>query len=192
MVELQDASSQYVVEIAGVQPGMTVLDYCAGGGGKTLALASAMQGRGRLLAWDANARRMNDLDQRARRAGASVEVLDDAGMAALGDVCDLVMVDAPCSGSGAWRRKPEGKWRITPEELAGYPPLQDRILDEAASRVRPGGALVYATCSLLAAENEDRVLAFLQRHPRWRSEGSRRLSPLDGGDGFFTAKFRAP
>ena len=114
MVELQDASSQLVVETAGVRPGMTVLDYCAGGGGKTLALAAALRGRGRLMAWDLNPRRMADLPERARRAGADVRILSDAECAALGPVCDLVLADAPCSGTGAWRRKPEGKWRLTP------------------------------------------------------------------------------
>ena len=192
MVELQDASSQLVAEVAAARPGMTVLDYCAGGGGKTLALAAAMQGRGRLLAWDANPRRMADLPARARRAGAEVHVLSDAEVAALKPVCDLVLVDAPCSGTGAWRRKPEGKWRLKPEELAGYPPLQDAILDAAAARTKPGGRLVYSTCSLLARENEARAAAFAARHPGWRAEGERRLSPLDGGDGFFIAAFRAP
>jgi 16S rRNA (cytosine967-C5)-methyltransferase len=192
MVELQDVSSQLVAEIAGARPGMTVFDYCAGGGGKTLALAAAMQGRGRLLAWDVNPRRMADLPERARRAGADVRVLSDAECAALKPVCDLVLVDAPCSGTGAWRRKPEGKWRLTPAELAGYPPLQDAILDAAAGKVRPGGTLVYATCSLLARENEERAAAFASRNPGWTSEGSRRLSPLDGGDGFFVARFRSP
>jgi 16S rRNA (cytosine967-C5)-methyltransferase len=192
MVELQDASSQLVAEIAGARPGMTVLDYCAGGGGKTLALAAAMRGEGRLLAWDANRRRMADLPERARRAGAAVRVLEDDELAALKPVCDLVLVDAPCSGTGAWRRKPEGKWRLTPEELAGYPPLQDAILYAASAKLKPGGRLVYATCSLLARENEARAAAFAARHPDWRPDGERRLSPLDGGDGFFVAGFRAP
>ncbi len=192
MVELQDASSQLVAETAGVRPGMTVLDYCAGGGGKTLALASALEGRGRLMAWDANPRRMADLPDRARRAGAAVRILSDAECAALGPVCDLVLADAPCSGTGAWRRKPEGKWRLTREALDRFPPLQDSILDAAASRVKPNGVLVYATCSLLACENEVRAAAFVSRHPDWRSESTCRLSPLDGGDGFFIAHFRAP
>ena len=104
---------------------MTVLDYCAGGGGKTLALAAELHGKGRLMAWDANPRRMADLPERARRAGAEVRILTDAECAALKPVCDLVLVDAPCSGTGAWRRKPEGKWRLTPEALAAFPPLQD-------------------------------------------------------------------
>ena len=192
MVELQDVSSQHVAAAAGARPGMTVLDYCAGGGGKTLALAAAMEGRGRLLAWDANPRRMADLPERARRAGAPMRVLEDAELARLGPVCDLVLVDAPCSGSGAWRRKPEGKWRLTPEAFAAFPPLQDAILDAAAACVKPGGRLVYATCSLLAEENEDRAAAFARRHPAWRVEPARRLTPLDGGDGFFTARFLAP
>ena len=192
MVELQDASSQVVAETAGARPGMTVLDYCAGGGGKTLALAAELAGRGRLMAWDVNPRRMADLPERARRAGAEVRILSDAECAGLKPVCDLVLVDAPCSGTGAWRRKPEGKWRLTPEELDRFPPLQDAILDAGAARVKPGGLLVYATCSLLARENEERARAFAARHPDWRPDGSRRLSPLDGGDGFFIARFRAP
>jgi 16S rRNA (cytosine967-C5)-methyltransferase len=192
MVELQDVSSPFVAEAAGARPGMTVLDYCPGGGGKTLALASAMQGRGRLMAWDINPRRMADLPERARRAGATVRILSDDERAALKPACDLVLVDAPCSGSGAWRRKPEGKWRITADELAGYPPLQDGILDAAAALVKPGGRLVYSTCSLFFRENEERAAAFAARHPGWIAEGARRLSPLDGGDGFFFAAFRAP
>lgn len=192
MVELQDVSSQRVAADAGARPGMTVLDFCAGGGGKTLALAAAMEGRGRLLAWDANPRRMADLPERARRAGAQVSILAPPDLAALGPVCDLVLVDAPCSGTGAWRRKPEGKWRLTADGLAAFPPLQDAILDEAAAKVRPGGLLVYATCSLLAAENEDRAAAFAARHPGWRAGEARRLSPVDGGDGFFFARYRAP
>lgn len=192
MIELQDASSQAVVASSGVRPGMTALDYCAGGGGKTLGLAAAMAGRGRLLAWDINPRRMADLPQRARRAGAEVRILTDAERADLGPVCDLVLVDAPCSGTGAWRRKPEGKWRVSPAELAGFAPLQDAILDAAARHVRSGGALVYATCSLLERENGDRAAAFAGRHPDWQCEGHRRLSPLDGGDGFFIARFRRP
>jgi 16S rRNA (cytosine967-C5)-methyltransferase len=192
MVELQDVSSQHVAVHAGARPGMTVLDFCAGGGGKTLALAAAMEGRGTLLAWDANPRRMADLPERARRAGAAVRILAPEELERLGPACDLVLVDAPCSGTGAWRRKPEGKWRLTPDELAGYPPLQDAILDGAAARVKPGGRLVYATCSLLAAENEERAAAFTARHPGWSPERARRLSPLDGGDGFFVAAFVRP
>jgi len=192
MVELQDVASQYVCEAAGAAPGMTVLDYCAGGGGKTLGLATAMQGVGRLMAWDISARRMADLPQRAARAGATVEILDEAGVAALDGRCDLVLVDAPCSGSGAWRRKPEGKWALTARKLAQFPKLQDEVLDAAAAKVAPGGLMVYATCSLFRAENEDRAAAFAGRHGDWIGLDARRLSPLDGGDGFYMARFRRP
>ncbi len=192
MVELQDVSSQRAAAIAAAEPGMTVLDYCAGGGGKTLAMAATMRARGRLMAWDVNPRRMADLPERARRAGAPIAILSEAERRGLGPVCDLVLVDAPCSGSGAWRRKPEGKWRLTAEELASYPPLQDGILDSAIAHVRPGGRLVYATCSLFRSENEERRAAFLARHPGWAPEAEERMSPLDGGDGFYVAAFRAP
>ena len=191
-VEVQDMGSQIAAAASCAAPGEQVLDYCAGGGGKTLALAAAMQGEGRLMAWDANPRRMADLPERARRAGATVRILTDAERAALRPICDLVLVDAPCSGTGAWRRKPDSKWRLTVPLLASFPPLQDGILDAAAAKVRPGGALVYATCSLLLRENEARARAFLERHPGWTPESARRLSPLDGGDGFFFARFRAP
>lgn len=192
LVELQDVSSQAVAETAGVLPGMTVLDYCAGGGGKTLALAAAMENRGRLLAWDANPGRMADLPERARRAGARVRLLAEADLRRLGAACDCVMVDAPCSGTGAWRRKPEGKWRLSIAGLDRFPPLQDAILNSAAHHVKAGGRLVYATCSLLSRENEARAAGFLARHPQWRAGASRRLSPIDGGDGFFVAVFEAP
>jgi 16S rRNA (cytosine967-C5)-methyltransferase len=135
---------------------------------------------------------MADLPERARRAGADVRILGDAECAALGPVCDLVLVDAPCSGTGAWRRKPEAKWRLTPADLDAFPRSQDAILDAAAGKVRPGGHLVYATCSLLRRENEARAAAFAARHPDWTLVAERRLSPLDGGDGFFIARFRAP
>ena len=192
MVELQDASSQVVAETAGARPGMTVLDYCAGGGGKTLALAAALQGRGRLMAWDINPRRMADLPDRARRAGAEVRILSDADIAALKPVCDLVLADAPCSGTGAWRRKPEGKWRLTPAELAAFPPLQDA---HPRRRRRPGEARRPSRLRhLLAARPRERgPRRGLRGAPSGLApRGQRRLSPLDGGDGFFIARFQAP
>ncbi|WP_424933230.1 RsmB/NOP family class I SAM-dependent RNA methyltransferase [Amaricoccus macauensis] len=192
MVELQDVSSQIAAAFAGARPGMTVLDYCAGGGGKTLALASDMKGQGRLMAWDINPRRMKDLPDRARRAGAEIEILDSSSRAALGPVCDIVFVDAPCSGTGAWRRQPEGKWALVPERLEAFGPLQQTVLAEASVFVRPGGRLVYATCSLLKRENEDQVARFLSERPDWRLEEERRLTPLDGGDGFYMARLVAP
>jgi 16S rRNA (cytosine967-C5)-methyltransferase len=193
LVELQDVSSQRVAAMAGARPGMAVLDFCAGGGGKTLALAAAMAGRGRLVAYDANPARMKGLPARAARAGARADVARDAAALGRAPGWDLVFVDAPCSGSGAWRRTPEAKWRLRPDDLRRLAGLQDAILAEAAALVRPGGALVYATCSLLVCENEDRVGAFLRRRPGWRQDEAQRFGPLDGGgDGFFGARLLAP
>ena len=187
IVELQDAASQAVVEDLGPLDGLRVLDYCAGGGGKALALAA----RGaRVSAHDADPRRMGDIGPRAARAGTPVAVLD--GPPPGGPGYEVVLCDAPCSGSGAWRRSPDAKWRLTPERLAELTALQHAILAAAAPLVAPGGRLVYATCSLLACENEDTVAAFLDAHPGWRCRFRRRISPLDGGDGFFAAHLEPP
>lgn len=187
LVEIQDASSQAVAGFAGARPGETVLDWCAGGGGKTLALAAAMAGRGRLIAHDGDPARMKDLPPRAARAGADVQRLKARPHAALKGACDLVLVDAPCSGTGAWRRNPDGKWALTPADVARFAALQSRILAEAAPFVAPGGRLVYATCSLLRAENEDVAAA---PPPGFACEETLRLSPVQGGDGFFAARLR--
>ena len=185
LVEIQDAASQAVSDFAAVRPGETVLDWCAGGGGKTLALAAAMQGRGRLIAHDGDPRRMKDLPARAARAGALIEPLPARPPAGLRGACDLVLVDAPCSGTGAWRRNPDGKWTVTAEDPARFAALQRRILAEAAPFVAPGGRLVYATCSLLRAENED----VAQTPPDgFACAETLRLTPADGGDGFFAAR----
>ena len=190
MVELQDAGSQTVAAMLEARPGETILDYCAGGGGKTLALAAAMENAGRLLAFDVEAARMADLPQRAARAGASIlSLLDHSDLKSFEGICDRVLVDAPCSGSGSWRRDPAGKWRLTPATLANYTRLQDEALDAATRYLRPGGTLLYATCSVLRVENEDRIDAFLARHADFNLETNRRLHPArDGCDGFFSAR----
>lgn len=190
LVEVQDVASQRVARFAGAFPGARVLDYCAGGGGKTLALGMHMGGRGRLLAHDAAPARMADLPVRAARAGLSVEVLPPDRPGSEGLACDLVLADAPCSGSGAWRRNPDAKWRLDAPGLAALLALQDRVLDAALRHVRPGGRLVYATCSILEAENGDRLSALLARHPALRPEGELRLPLAAGGDGFYAAAIR--
>ena len=187
LVELQDAASQAVVDLLPLAPDMRVLDYCAGGGGKSLAMAARCAVR--LFAHDADPARLSDLPQRAKRAGASVRLLATRDIAVQGPF-DLVLADAPCSGSGSWRRAPEAKWHLTADRLHALSDLQDQILDSAARHVAAGGVLAYATCSVLSEENEDRAAAFLARHPDWRPIQTRRFSPLDGADGFFAALFR--
>lgn len=208
-IEVQDAGSQLACQIAAAQPGERVVDLCAGAGGKTLALAAAMAGQGTLIACDSDRARLSRLAPRAARAGAAfVETrLLDSGREtdALGDLagrCDVVLVDAPCSGAGTWRRNPEARWRLTPAELARLAALQGRLLALAAGLVRPGGRLVFVTCSLLDAEGADQAAAFLARHPGWAADlpatplGTRRgeglrLAPLsDETDGFFIARFK--
>ncbi|MBL4812802.1 MAG: RsmB/NOP family class I SAM-dependent RNA methyltransferase, partial [Rhodobacteraceae bacterium] len=159
---------------------------CAGGGGKTLALAAEMQGSGQIYAHDANPSRMKDLPERARRAGADIQVISPEHIES-SPKCDLVLVDAPCSGSGTWRRAPDAKWRLTPERLAELKALQQSILQDAAQLVRPGGWLAYATCSLLAGENTAQIAAFLAANPSWQCKDEMRLVPGSEGDGFYLA-----
>jgi len=168
--EFQDEASQLSTQLCGVTPGQSVLDLCAGGGGKALALAALMRNRGEILAFDTDARRLKQLPPRARRSGASIiRVADQRGGPAWGKgKFDVVFIDAPCSGSGTWRRSPELKWRLTPERLQELIGLQSWLIDDGARHTKPGGRLIYATCSLLTSENEDVCKAFLKRNPNFR------------------------
>jgi 16S rRNA (cytosine967-C5)-methyltransferase len=210
LVEVQDEGSQLLSLSCAAQPGMTVLDLCAGAGGKSLALAAEMDNEGRLVASDTDLRRLSRMGPRLARAGVNIvetRVLDPGKEAeALADLrgcCDLVLVDAPCSGSGTWRRNPETRWRLTPQRLARLMNLQTHLLDLALELVKPGGALVYAVCSLLTEEGRDQTAALEKRSllvseavdiPAGRVSGSGRiLSPgHDGTDGFFVARWRKP
>jgi 16S rRNA (cytosine967-C5)-methyltransferase len=190
LVEIQDAASQAAADYARARPGEVVLDTCAGAGGKTLALAAAMAGQGELHAHDTAPRRLAQLGERASRAGVEVTLHEPGRTDALAGRCDLVLVDAPCSGSGAWRRNPDAKWRLTADQLAAYVRTQDAILGQAAAAVRPGGRLVYVTCSMLGVENADRAAGFLATQADFRAgRAPLVLSPLDGGDGFFACEF---
>jgi 16S rRNA (cytosine967-C5)-methyltransferase len=201
--EFQDEAAQIASLLAGARPGMAVLDLAAGAGGKALAMAAAMQDRGRILAFDDRPERLAPLAERAARAGADVIAMAARRDGWDKDLFDLVFLDAPCSGTGTWRRQPELRWRLTPERLADLTRIQDRLLDEAARHTRPGGMILYATCSVLPVENQDRIAAFLARQPRfvrvnlmenWQAvpppglAGDFRASPArTGTDGFFAA-----
>ena len=169
LVEVQDEGSQIAALLGEARPGMQILDLCAGAGGKTLALAAQMDNHGQLYAADTDGRRLAPIFDRLARSGArNVQVRAPRGQAdVLADLagrCDLVMIDAPCTGSGAWRRNPDAKWRMRPGALEQRIRNQDETLESAVRFVKPGGRIVYVTCSVLRAENEDRVAAFLAAH----------------------------
>jgi 16S rRNA (cytosine967-C5)-methyltransferase len=187
LVEVQDAASQAAVLALPLRDGMAVLDYCAGGGGKALAMAALADLR--LTAHDSAPARMRDLAPRAARAGVAIAQAPTDRLPARG--FDLVLVDAPCSGSGTWRRSPDAKWRLTPEGLAGLLATQAAILRHARELVRPGGVLAYATCSILREENDAQVAAFLAETPGWTQRPGVRMLPGQMGDGFYLAIMQA-
>ena len=173
LVEIQDEGSQLVAALVGAAPGMAVCDWCAGAGGKTLAMAMTMANRGHIVACDVSAPRLEGAVKRLRRAGVHnaerhlVEAGDKWAKRRAGKF-DRVLVDAPCTGTGTWRRNPDGRLRLREMDLAELLPKQAAILDVAERLVRPGGRLIYATCSLLGEENEAQVTGFLARHPQYR------------------------
>lgn len=211
LFEIQDAGSQAVTRAAPVEPGMLVVDLCAGGGGKTLALAAAMRDHGRIIACDIDRARLSRLMPRAERAGVSIaetRLLDPGreadALAPFAERADVVLIDAPCSGTGTWRRNPEARWRLTPDRLARYVGMQRHLMSVGAGLVRPGGALIYITCSLLDAEGAGQVEDFLSDRPGWTAQpisiglgrprgAGLRLTPAgDSTDGFFVAKLLRP
>ncbi len=218
LIEIQDEGSQLVALLADARPGLRVLDYCAGAGGKTLAMAASMANKGSIFACDVSAARLERAVVRIRRAGihnATQKPLDAAARKWLKRSAggfDRVLVDAPCSGTGTWRRNPDARWTLQPVDIDELVVKQAEILDAAAPLVKPGGKLVYATCSVLPRENQEQIDAFLARHPEfepvglaeaWReatggelpaaiADGSAlRLSPgQHGTDGFYVAVLR--
>ena len=206
LVEIQDEGSQLVALLAGAQPGMRVADYCAGAGGKTLALAMTMANKGHIIACDVSAPRLDGAIRRLRRAGvhnAERHLLEsgDKWVKRQEKKFDRVLVDAPCTGAGTWRRNPDARLKLTETDLAELTAKQAAILDAAQRLVKPGGRLVYATCSVLRPENEAQIESFLARHsdfaivpvadglPAYLHGDMLRLSPArDGTDGFFACR----
>jgi 16S rRNA (cytosine967-C5)-methyltransferase len=196
LFDVQDEGSQLAALLAGARPGMRVVDFCAGAGGKTLALAAGMENRGKLVACDVSARRLERAALRLRRAGVgNVErrVLsseNDKWVKRHAGGFDLVFVDVPCLGTGTWRRNPDAKWRAGPEDLAELAVRQQQILRSAARLVRPGGRLVYATCSLLREEDAAQAEAFLAAAPDFVAVSAARTwaetigGPSPAGDGY--------
>jgi 16S rRNA (cytosine967-C5)-methyltransferase len=212
--EVQDEGSQLATLLSGAKPKEQIIDLCAGAGGKTLGLSALMRNTGQLYAYDADRLRLRPIFERLKRAGvrnAQVVPAGDAeALAKLQGKMDLVLIDAPCTGSGVWRRRPDAKWRLSPQMLEARLAEQQAVLEEGAALVKPGGRLAYITCSVLPSENRDQVAAFLTRHPEfklvpWRplweqalptpplgsadgSEDTLLMTPLSHGtDGFFVA-----
>ncbi|MEP9385896.1 RsmB/NOP family class I SAM-dependent RNA methyltransferase [Mesorhizobium sp. KR9-304] len=175
--EVQDEGSQVAATLAGAAPGMQVLDYCAGAGGKTLALSAAMENKGQIFAYDSEKQRLAPIFDRLRRSdNRNVQVLSRAQeLVPLEGQMDLVLVDAPCTGSGTWRRRPDAKWRLTQKQLDVRTGEQKAILDAAKLYVKPGGRLVYITCSVFPAENARQIDAFLAREPGFLPVDHQRL-----------------
>ncbi|MGL6043389.1 MAG: RsmB/NOP family class I SAM-dependent RNA methyltransferase, partial [Sandaracinobacteroides sp.] len=199
-VEVQDGASQHAALFAAARPGETVIDLCAGAGGKTLALAAGMDGQGRLIASDTDRARLQAMAPRLKRSGleAFVETRlvnpnrEAEALADLAGSADLVLVDAPCSGTGTWRRNPELRWRLTAQRLERLVGVQARLIDLGASLVKPGGRLIYAVCSVLEAEGLVQAQAAAERLG-FQLHATRSLSPhVDGCDGFFVAWLAKP
>jgi 16S rRNA (cytosine967-C5)-methyltransferase len=192
-IEIQDEGSQLAALLSGAKPGEQVIDLCAGGGGKTLALAAMMDNRGQIFATDNDKRRLAPIHARLERAGArNVQVLTPRGhldvLAECEGMADLVLIDAPCTGTGSWRRNPDAKWRLRPGALDIRRKEQAGVLDRAVSLVKPGGRIVYITCSVLDEENGAQVRAFVARHPAFKVVPAADMIGALGERGFMFAR----
>ncbi len=208
--EMQDEGSQLVAHLVDAKAGQKVIDFCAGAGGKTLAIAAAMKNKGRILAWDTNEARLSQITKRLARAGVNnvqtrtLTSEHDSFLKRHKDSADWVLLDVPCTGSGTWRRNPDLKWRTTPKDLEEVTDIQRRILKSAGRLVKPEGSLVYATCSFFKDENENQIAVFLSEHPDFEvvasgvdangvTDGTPYLSLMPhthNSDGFFAAVLR--
>ena len=198
-VEVQDEGSQLAALFSGAKPGEQVIDLCAGAGGKTLALAAQMQGKGRLIATDNDKRQLAPIYERLSRAGVhNAEVRTPKGEdETLSDIkasADLVLIDAPCTGTGTWRRNPDAKWRMRPGALDIRIKEQIEVLDRAAATVKPGGRITYITCSVLEEENGEQVRAFVARHPEFAIAPPEQTAGVlwDKADAFAKAALQSP
>ena len=192
--EVQDASSQLVAEFLDVKPGMKVVDTCAGAGGKTLHIAAIMENKGQIVAMDIYESKLKKLKIRAKRNGVhniDLKVLDSTKpIKKLYEKADRVLIDAPCSGLGVLRRNPDSKWKLKPEFIEDIKKVQEEVLQKYASMVKPGGKLVYATCSILPSENEKQIEIFLKSESGQKFKLVKDQSILahkSGYDGFYMA-----
>ena len=194
LFEVQDAGSQEIAPFCRAEAGMRIIDACAGGGGKTLHLAAITGNKGRIIALDTEDWKLQELKKRARRAGISTietrVITDRKVIKRLQGQADRLLLDVPCSGMGVLKRNPDAKWKLTPESIAGTVRLQEEILDEYPLMLKPGGEMVYATCSILPQENENQIRRFLEIHKEFQLLEEKHLLPSGGTDGFYMARLR--
>ena len=193
LFEVQDAGSQAIAPFLKVEPGMRVVDACAGAGGKSLHLASLLQNKGKIISLDTEQWKLDELKKRARRAGASnIEtrfIENSKTIKRLENACDRLLLDVPCSGLGVLKRNPDAKWKLNLDFIARVKELQEHILNDYCNMVKPGGLLVYSTCSLLTSENEDQVKRFLKNHQgKFELQEQKTILPSQGFDGFYMAR----
>ncbi|HRK52575.1 MAG TPA: RsmB/NOP family class I SAM-dependent RNA methyltransferase [Cyclobacteriaceae bacterium] len=191
LFEVQDAGSQLIAPYLQVEPGMRVIDACAGAGGKTLHLSALMQNKGRIVAMDTEGWKLDELRKRAKRAGANnieAKVIENSKtIKRLANSADRLLLDVPCSGLGVLKRNPDAKWKLSPDYISKVKILQQQILSEYATMVKPGGMLVYSTCSILPSENGEQVKQFLASNPTYELVDENHCWPSDGFDGFYMA-----
>lgn len=190
--EVQDAGSQEIAPFVQVESGMSVIDACAGAGGKTLHMADLMGGKGSILSMDVEERKLSELEKRATRAGVQIvrtETIDQRHtIRNHKETADRLLLDVPCSGTGVIKRDPDTKWKLLPEHLERTREIQADIIERYSQMLKPGGKLVYATCSILRSENEDQVQTFLENHPEYTLEEECRVDPSEYSDGFYMAR----
>ncbi len=197
LFEVQDVSSQLVAAFLEAEAGLNVIDGCAGAGGKTLHLAALMKNKGEILSVDVHERKLEELEKRAKRAGAAIVKpmlaikITSHFQALLHSFADRILLDVPCSGLGVMRRKPDSKWSLTPLFIQELRKTQAQILDEYAPMLKLNGLLVYSTCSILPSENEEQIKSFLARNQKFQLIEGRRISPTETGfDGFYMARMK--
>jgi 16S rRNA (cytosine967-C5)-methyltransferase len=194
LFEIQDASSQLIAPFLELKPGMTVIDACAGAGGKSLHIAAVLQNKGKIIAMDVEERKLLELKKRADRAGADIifsEVINDQVINRLRNTADRLLLDVPCSGLGVIRRNPDTKWKLSPESIEEVKKIQQEIITRYSQMLKPGGIMVYATCSILPGENQDQVKLFMEKNKNeFQFSEDRKIMPDEGFDGFYMAKMK--
>jgi 16S rRNA (cytosine967-C5)-methyltransferase len=191
LFEVQDAASQMVSDLLGPQPGMRVIDACAGSGGKTLHLAAIMQNKGKIIALDNKEFKLQELKKRAKRAGATIietrEITSSKSIKRLYETADKLLIDAPCSGLGVLRRNPDAKWKLKEDEIIAMRQQQAELWDKYAPMTKKGGHMVYAVCSILPSEGEEQLDGFMKRNSgKWKVLAEKRYSPeIHQADGFY-------